>query len=282
MSWTLSFQDGTLLVEGAKVSDLPAGFRWDERLSQLRGPAHLYGEVIYAAIEAKISYVDNAAGWEPLTTPEGTQRQPRQYQYEAVQAWIANKRRGIVCLPTGAGKTFVAEMCIKRTKRPTLVVAPTLDLVGQWYDRLKTVFQQEVGILGGGHHEILPLTVTTYDSAHLYLAVAGGLPEAAAWGLEELPMDLHFALPGVLLVSTVILSALVGAIPMAFFGIALFERLLDLPSIGLSAGPLLGVYGIGLVLGNIRSFVWSNTVRRNGVTTVIASLVTCCVLILWL
>lgn len=114
------------------------------------------------------------------------------------------------------------------------------------------------------------------------LAVAGGLPEAAAWGLEELPMDLHFALPGVLLVSTVILSALVGAIPMAFFGIALFERLLDLPSIGLSAGPLLGVYGIGLVLGNIRSFVWSNTVRRNGVTTVIASLVTCCVLILWL
>jgi len=173
MSWTLSFQDGTLLVEGAKISDLPAGFRWDERLSQLRGPAHLYGEVIYAAIEAKISYVDNAAGWEPLTTPEGTQRQPRQYQYEAVQAWIANKRRGIVCLPTGAGKTFVAEMCIKRTKRPTLVVAPTLDLVGQWYDRLKTVFQQEVGILGGGHHEILPLTVTTYDSAHLYLAKYG-------------------------------------------------------------------------------------------------------------
>ena len=78
-----------------------------------------------------------------------------------------------MCLPTGAGKTFVAEMCIKMTKRPTLVVAPTLDLVGQWYDRLKTVFQQEVGILGGGHHEILPLTVTTYDSAHLYLAKYG-------------------------------------------------------------------------------------------------------------
>ena len=114
------------------------------------------------------------------------------------------------------------------------------------------------------------------------LAVAGGLPEAAAWGLEELPMDVHFALSGVLLVSTVILSALIGAIPMAFFGIALFERLLDLPSIGLSAGPLLGVYGVGLVLGNIRSFVWSDTVRRNGVAAVVASLVTCFCLILWL
>ena len=93
MSWTLSFQDGTLLVEGAKISDLPSGFRWDERLNRLRGPAYLYGEVIYRAIEAKITYVDNACGWEPLDTPEGTQRQPRQYQYEAVQAWIANKRR---------------------------------------------------------------------------------------------------------------------------------------------------------------------------------------------
>ena len=53
MSWTLSFQDGTLLVEGAKISDLPSGFRWDERLNQLRGPAYLYGEVIYRAIDSK-------------------------------------------------------------------------------------------------------------------------------------------------------------------------------------------------------------------------------------
>jgi len=112
------------------------------------------------------------------------------------------------------------------------------------------------------------------------LAVGGGLPEAVAWGLEELPMDLHFALPGVLLISTVLLSALVGSIPMAFFGIAMFERLLDLPSIGLSAGPLLGVYGVGLVLGNIRPFVWSRTLRPNVVAVAIGSLVTCSVLTL--
>ncbi len=175
MAWTLHFQDGTLLVEGATVEELPTGFRWDQRMEMPRGPAYLYGEVIYQAIEQKISYTDGASTWKPLESPQGqgTERTPRQYQFEAVQAWINNKRRGVVCLPTGAGKTFVAEMCIARTKRPTLVVAPTLDLVGQWYDRLRTVFQQEVGILGGGHHEILPLTVTTYDSAHLYLAKYG-------------------------------------------------------------------------------------------------------------
>ena len=114
------------------------------------------------------------------------------------------------------------------------------------------------------------------------LAVAGGLPEIAAWGLEELPMDVHFALPGVLLVSVCLLSTAIGAIPMAFFGVALFERLVDLPSIGLSSGPLLGVYGIGLVLGNIRLFIWSRTVSSNIVSVIVASLLTCIVLAVWL
>ena len=36
-------------------------------------------------------------------------------------------------LPTGSGKTFVAELCIAACKRSTLVVAPTIDLVNQWH-----------------------------------------------------------------------------------------------------------------------------------------------------
>lgn len=95
------------------------------------------------------------------------------------------------------------------------------------------------------------------------LAVASGLPEMAAWGLEELPMDVHFALPIIILVASALLSALVGAIPMAFFGVALFERLMDLPSIGLSTGPLLSLYGVGLVVGNIRPMIWAKSVRQN-------------------
>ena len=95
------------------------------------------------------------------------------------------------------------------------------------------------------------------------LAVASGLPEVAAWGLEELPMDIHFALPVAILVASAFLSALVGSVPMAFFGVALFERLMDLPSVGLSTGPLLAVYGIGLVAGNIRPLVWVKAVRQD-------------------
>ena len=50
---------------------------------------------------------------------------------------------------------------------------------------------------------------------------------------------------------------------MTFFGVALFERLMDLPSIGLSIEPLLAIYGIGLVIGNIRPLIWYETLRSN-------------------
>jgi superfamily II DNA or RNA helicase len=48
-------------------------------------------------------------------------------------------------------------------------VAPTLDLVRQWYDLLTVSFGGPVGIVGGGDHELRPLTVTTYDSAYLHM-----------------------------------------------------------------------------------------------------------------
>jgi superfamily II DNA or RNA helicase len=60
-------------------------------------------------------------------------------------------------------------MAIEAKQRASLVVAPTLDLVRQWYDNLRTTFACEVGIVGGGEHTVLALTVTTYDSAYLHM-----------------------------------------------------------------------------------------------------------------
>jgi superfamily II DNA or RNA helicase len=58
-------------------------------------------------------------------------------------------------------------------RRATLVVAPTLDLVRQWYDLLRTTFATQVGVIGGGAHDVQPLTVTTYDSAYLHMEHLG-------------------------------------------------------------------------------------------------------------
>ena len=41
--------------------------------------------------------------------------------------------------------------------------------MNQWYDLLSDAFGIEVGILGGGYHEIRHVTVTTYDSAYIHI-----------------------------------------------------------------------------------------------------------------
>ncbi len=94
--------------------------------------------------------------------------EPRSYQREAMERWIAHDGRGVVVLPTGAGKTFVALMAIERTRLRTLIVVPTIELLYQWraavVDQLH-VPSAKVGVVGDGRKEWRPITVITYASA---------------------------------------------------------------------------------------------------------------------
>ncbi len=93
---------------------------------------------------------------------------PRPYQKEALTAWGRAHGRGIVVLPTGAGKTVVALMTMEAMKVSTLVVVPTIDLLHQWHDTICARFglaPDAVGMIGGGFRTERPLTVITYDSA---------------------------------------------------------------------------------------------------------------------
>jgi superfamily II DNA or RNA helicase len=92
----------------------------------------------------------------------------RDYQNQALDAWTANGSRGIIVLATGSGKTVIGIKAISLLNTPTLVIAPTLDLVAQWRTRLKKEFKIEVGMLGGGEWDIKALTVSTYDSAYIH------------------------------------------------------------------------------------------------------------------
>ena len=56
----------------------------------------------------------------------------RDYQLEAVEAWVKAGHRGIVVLPTGAGKTIMAIKAMERLQAATLVVVPTIVLLEQW------------------------------------------------------------------------------------------------------------------------------------------------------
>lgn len=152
--------------------ELP-GFAADRRVKLRRAPAWRYREAVTALHRARLEYEDAARGYEELELTSRLVREPFPYQSEAVEAWWRAGRRGVVVLPTGAGKTFVAQLVMERVGRSALVVTPTIDLLQQWYGVLRAAFDVEIGLVGGGYHEPRALTVTTYDSAYIHMERLG-------------------------------------------------------------------------------------------------------------
>lgn len=93
----------------------------------------------------------------------------REYQEEALDKWYSNGNRGVIVLPTGAGKTFLALEAMRELMTTTLIVVPTLSLMHQWRAKISEYLGVIPGQLGGGKKEIKGITVSTYDSAHLNL-----------------------------------------------------------------------------------------------------------------
>ncbi|HKW23233.1 MAG TPA: DEAD/DEAH box helicase [Ktedonobacterales bacterium] len=103
-----------------------------------------------------------------LATSPQLRLTPRSYQQEAVDAWLRQGARGVVVLPTGAGKTVVAFDAIAQLGVRTLVVVPTIELLRQWRAGLAEHLGlplESVGIIGGGERKMGDITVITYDSA---------------------------------------------------------------------------------------------------------------------
>lgn len=171
----LRFEAGTLLLDGVSLAQgaPAAAFRWDERVLRWRAPAHAYRHIIKEFIKTGTPYEDRARAYHEFDFATKFVVEPRPYQHEAINEWRRAERCGVVVLPTGAGKSLVAQMAIERTKRSTLVIVPTLDLMNQWYDLLLAYFQAEVGLIGGGYYEVGALTVTTYASAFRFMERLG-------------------------------------------------------------------------------------------------------------
>jgi superfamily II DNA or RNA helicase len=166
---TLRFMAGTLELRGWPLEQpIPAGCQWDPRTECLRAPAVAYAQIVRALVAARAPFRDDARRYEALAAGARLHRDPRPFQAEALAAWKARQGRGVVVLPTGAGKSHLAVLAIDDRRRSSLVVAPTLDLVRQWYDLLMTTFGGPVGVLGGGDHDVQLVTVATYDSLYLH------------------------------------------------------------------------------------------------------------------
>ncbi|HYE65209.1 MAG TPA: DEAD/DEAH box helicase, partial [Pyrinomonadaceae bacterium] len=129
--------------------------------------------VVKELIQQRTPYEDQARQYLQFDFRSKLPVEPRPYQQQAINEWLRHNRCGVVVLPTGAGKSLVAQMAIEQTGRSTLVVVPTIDLMNQWYDLLLSCFQAEVGLIGGGYYELGALTVTTYASAFRFMERLG-------------------------------------------------------------------------------------------------------------
>ncbi|WP_295813903.1 DEAD/DEAH box helicase family protein [uncultured Deinococcus sp.] len=171
---TLRLDRGTLVLR--EVPEVVAcWFTWDARSQNHRAPGASYRPVMEALRSAGVSVVDEAAAFSKLELGFARDVTPYPHQMAALRAWKDAGRRGVVVLPTGAGKTLVAQLALRDTPRSALICVPTLDLLQQWYAGLVAAFPDtNVGVLGGGSHDDTPLLVSTYDSAAIHAETLAG------------------------------------------------------------------------------------------------------------
>ncbi len=134
----------------------------------------------------------------PLDVPVRLTASPRPYQDEAVRAWAAAGRRGVVVLPTGAGKTLVGAMAIAGSDTRALVLVPTIVLCEQWREALTGLLDlptEAVGMVGGGKREwTCPVVVATYDGAARSLGHISSFGLLIADEVHHLPADTYRAI----------------------------------------------------------------------------------------
>jgi superfamily II DNA or RNA helicase len=171
----LSFDRGTLLLHPPPPGKAWIDYAtWDDRVERFRIPAICYRHLLEALRAEGTALLDKAREFGPLTLVPALEMTPYPHQRAALAAWLAAGRAGVVVLPTGAGKTYLAQLAIQATESSTLIVVPTLDLMHQWYAHLLAAFPDApVGLLGGGGHDSMPLQVATYDSAAIYAEALG-------------------------------------------------------------------------------------------------------------
>ncbi len=95
----------------------------------------------------------------------------REWQEKAFPLWWA-KKRGIVKVVTGGGKTVFAIHCLTKyleeeKDNSIFIVVPSIALLDQWYEGLQKTFDDtDISLNGGGEHleEISKITISTIDS----------------------------------------------------------------------------------------------------------------------
>ena len=166
----LAFDRGTICL-GGRIP-FPSAV-WDERTGGFRAAAYLYGSLLEHARRAGIDVTDRLAS-VPGEGIRGWTRPPlRPYQENALRAWSAFDRRGVLVLPTGSGKTRLALAALADAGIPALILVPTRALLEQWERQMRQWYEGPIGVVGDGACRGEPVTIMTFESAYRRLDTFG-------------------------------------------------------------------------------------------------------------
>lgn len=164
----LRFDRGTIvLIDPPPEIDLAEapGVLWDPRIQAHRAPASVCSALRHWLIGRGVRFQDIVpparsadSAWSDIEL--------RPYQETALAAWELGRRRGIVALPTGSGKTRLALAVLRRTRLSALCLVPTRVLLDQWLREIRAVYRGPLGCYGDGVRQLAPLTVATFESAY--------------------------------------------------------------------------------------------------------------------
>lgn len=87
----------------------------------------------------------------------------RDYQRQAVETALA-RTRGIIQMPTGAGKSVAAAAIVASVPCRWLILVPQADLLEQFADHIRRRCGEEPGIIGDGQWNAQRITVATFQT----------------------------------------------------------------------------------------------------------------------
>jgi len=169
----LVYDRGTIILKPTAGIEVPRFFKFDRRVNVFRAFALHYLDALDFFKKRGYKVADYVL--KPIEGNLTVIRKPklRDYQREALKAWLKAGSKGVIILPTGSGKTIVALAAMMYHKCPTLIVVPTLELMDQWESKIRKFFKTDIGRYGGGKKKLGFVTISTYDSAYINAEILG-------------------------------------------------------------------------------------------------------------
>ncbi len=173
----LPHSDGYILRSRVRIGDVLASrltrdaYRYDKTLQGFIVKAYAILDAIEALEENGFRIYDAEGILRCNDIDVEFNASLRPYQEEAVKTWLS-KKRGVIVMPTGSGKTIVAIAIMAALRCRSLVIVYTREQMQQWREKIlefTSLRAYDIGLYYGEEKRIAPITIATYHSASRHI-----------------------------------------------------------------------------------------------------------------